>query len=105
MGDLLGKQLAHFEGREVIEEVTDTGFNAVEESLTSRTSSGIYFFMKSKFRSSKNSNSSLSDQNVRIDKLAPLLYLAAQTMILSPIIIGHFTTSSADHNGELLLLL
>jgi len=88
----------------VIEEVTETGFNAAEESLTSRASSEIYFFMKSKFRTSKLLIIH-SYQNDRLDKIAPLLYLAAQSLILSPIIIGHFTTSSADHNSELFILL
>lgn len=33
-----------------------------------------------------------------------MLYLTAQAFILCPIVIGHFTTSSSDHNSELAFL-
>ena len=40
--------------RECIEEVTDTGFCVADEAVTSRTQSAeVYFYMKSKFKTSK----------------------------------------------------
>ena len=39
---------------ECIGEVTDTGFGVADEAVTSRTQSAeVYFYMKSKFRTSK----------------------------------------------------
>lgn len=34
-----------------------------------------------------------------------MCYAAAQILVLAPIIIGHFTTSSSTNTGELFLLL
>mmetsp|Transcript_4649 Transcript_4649/g.6124 ORF Transcript_4649/g.6124 Transcript_4649/m.6124 type:complete len:154 (+) Transcript_4649:53-514(+) len=73
---------------EQIEEVTETGFNAAEKDHAA-SEPEVYFHMKSMIKN---------------NKVAPLAYLSAQTLILSPIVIGHFTTSSSEHHAELAFL-
>lgn len=64
--------------------MTETGFNTAEKDLT--VGPEVYFHMKSMIKN---------------NKVAPGVYLLAQLLILTPIVIGHFTTSSSNHNAEL----
>ena len=94
---------------EQVAEVTESGLNPsqIDPNVAKAGNSDpdVYFHMKSMARNSKFDETRLHLLFYLLDKSAPVAYLLAQSVVLCPIVIGHFTTSSGEHHAELIFLL